>query len=1359
MSIIKTDYFAKSNGNGGGKGGGSVTNTKLVTRVTNSTEADKLSESHYIWGNEFDGTQDVKGDLLIDQNHKLTVKGDAEFDSFSNDDSYVHINSAEAMNVKGDVEIKNVDIDTTNSVVKMDSTETNNTVEISADNGITLHGSNSMHSNNINVDVIDSENADVITVEAPLKLNGGLDLTGQSLTVDTLYSKDITNDGEIKTQDLTVYGNAHFFNLVIDEVQHAGGSIILSAANFRVDAVQDGQRYNVGDNAMKNYHLTNGNEVAYKTKKLFQICYDPQTERVTDNKWMAGDYVFCHTFNLDSATTKHYWTVCVSVAHDVDAVVNGRPERCNMIEIIDDVEYLSGDMITTVPEGSCAVGDEIACLGSANPSRRDAILICAVKSFDPQVDAPCIVQYTNINSFSLHNKQYTYIGKNGNRFRGDFRTESGLSLYDFLTDGLDRTPYVHTAYANDDKGKDFTKNRDNIVNPQYIGFATDYNVGDEELTWKDYKWSRLFDTNGDEDNNGLLAVRERLYVNNRNDLYIDCAYSSATLKATDKINVYLYTLDGDSTKYSMTAVTQTDEGIDYYYLTQRVQENWVAKPISEQFIYARVVLTNANDVELDAHTFTVIWDAGAMFEVTDAIRARVSDCEGNISTLQETATSITARVQSLEAAGNPESPDSLYSRVGALEVRADGIDATVGGIRSDVNNVTGDLTDTRNQLSQLKMQVDNIDLSVSDKAIGGNNLLYQTNFGTDSTTEWYMDDDVVINAEGMTNNCGRLTFNGDGVPYQSGVEYIDVARQSMKGKLKTNTWYTISFYAANGSDFSTYVYPNVGDTTSTKFVDGSANSALSADCNHRWSNNTTEWTKHKMSFKTGVSFTNESDIYFLIRSWKNSYNYGLIDITELKLEEGQTATAWGQSDHDWESKISISANSISMNVKDELKNTGIDIATGKITLRGENTVIDGTLNVTNNGSGIIIADDDGTPRVNIRKQAIGSLYNIDRSGYGESSQNYSWENFQNEGKISRTFTFNIGSVESGQKIYFQTVEFDSAVCFDVTCTGTDIKSRQTVTRTPAMTWTLTVEAKVGTKVQYTKTLKKSIHSGNKFDFYKDWPWYVDPYFDVSDTGNCVVTVTVGQDSGDHLGAINYCIYSGLDVFGGIPITANISVLFGFRKVVGTLTKLGTDGLYMCGNEVNQYLYWGQNGFECVWNEGVSPCGIAAKGYNQPKMLYGSDGSGNAKGNVWGTIGGIVPQGYAGIVSGNGSTTEKNIPNVNNSDSRTCCRLNQEQSFVVCGGRAQNNKNFYVVLPTSVRNNNGGSCGVPCGMRYIIKDDVIGSSTIVTTDKTGKYIVPCNKHKTDAVATQQLPSCGISMYIYDGSGYWYQCYWS
>ena len=269
------------------------------------------------------------------------------------------------------------------------------------------------------------------------------------------------------------------------------------------------------------------------------------------------------------------------------------------------------------------------------------------------------------------------MGKNGNVFRGDFRTENGLSFEDYLSDGFNRTLYVHTAYANDDQGTDFTKNRDDIVNPKYIGFATDYNVGDEELTWKDYKWSRLLDTDGDDSNNGLLSVRERLYVNNKNDLYIDCAYSSATLKATDKINVYLYTLNGKSTKYSVMSVAQTDKGVDYYYLTQLVQENWVSKAISEQFIYARVVLTNANNVEIDAHTFTVIWDAGAMFEVTDAIRARVSDCEGNISTLQETAKSITARVQSLEAGGDIENPDSLYGRVGQLEVRADGIDATV----------------------------------------------------------------------------------------------------------------------------------------------------------------------------------------------------------------------------------------------------------------------------------------------------------------------------------------------------------------------------------------------------------------------------------------------------------------------------------------------------------------------------------------------------------------------------------------------------------------------------------------------------------------------------------------------------------
>ena len=107
-------------------------------------------------------------------------------------------------------------------------------------------------------------------------------------------------------------------------------------------------------------------------------------------------------------------------------------------------------------------------------------------------------------------------------------------------------------------------------------------------------------------------------------------------------------------------------------------------------------------------------------------------------------------------------------------------------------------------------------MSVSDKAIGGNNLLNGTNFGTDPTDMWdSINEECVLNAQGITDVCGKLTFNGDNVTYQDGVEYVDVIKQKLNAKLKPNTWYTLSFYAANGSDFSTYVYPNVGDTTST----------------------------------------------------------------------------------------------------------------------------------------------------------------------------------------------------------------------------------------------------------------------------------------------------------------------------------------------------------------------------------------------------------------------------------------------------------------------------------------------------------------------------------------------------------------
>ena len=1321
MALVNSKFFGKDK-NGGGSGGGTTKSTNIITRTTRSTEADKLTNAHSIWGNEFDGTQDVNGDLHI-VNKTLDVKGDANFDAYVNDDSYIRFRGSESTELNSELQISKVDIDAVDLNLDASYSDDNNTIHIGKD-GIELHGTNSIHSNNINVDVIDSETADVIVVEAPLRLKEGLDLSDQTLTVDTIYSKDITNDGEIKTQDLTVYGNAHFFNLIIDEVKHCGGSIILSPADFVVDAIGEGEDYTAGTQCAQ-YYITNSLTDTYHTVKLYQICEDKDTGQITENKWLPGDHVFCHTFNLQETTQKHYWTPVVAVEHNVEFVVNGRPQKCNMIEIVDTVTT-NGTLVTTLPNGNCAVGDQIACLGSKNRTRQDAILICANKSFDAQVEAPCIVQYTKIDSYSLTDKQFSYMGKNGNRFRGSFVAENGMDFFDYLTDGLNRTPFIHCAYANSADGtKDFTKNRDAIENPKYIGFATTFNMSDEDLIASDYTWNKYFgDENDDNSSNGLMTIRERLYVNNKNDLYIDVAYSQRTLKPTDKIKVYLYTLDGRSSVYNVNDVGTDISGIQYYYLTERIQENWVAKSTSQQFVYARVVMLDANNVELDSHAFQVSWDAAAIFEITDKITARVSDCEGNISTLQQSANSILARVEAIEnnsGGGSGSGGDgSLYTRVGQLEIRAGEIEAKAEQTTTNLNNVTGQLQETRNQVGDLQVKFDSIDLSVTDKVVGGNNLLDGTNFIDDVKDKWSVwNSNVEVSATGPNAECGSIAYDKN--KGNSSSTYQDVIQQSMKGKLMPNTWYTLSFYAKGTSKFTTYVYPNVGDTTMEKHVDGKTSGKCGSDCSQSWVCEESGWVKHRMSFKTSSSITTETNCHFLIRTYKNSIS----GISQLKLEEGQTATAWDISSRDLESRISMSNNSIDMFVRDGLEKTGINIETGQISLNSANTTIDGTLNITNSGSGIIIMDDEGTPRVNIRKEAIGPLDAIDKSGYGEVRDSTTWDEFEKEGSLSHTFTFNMGGIESGQKISLFTPEFDNAFQFWTSTTGTTKNGLKTLNT--VMTFDVKFQVKVGTIVQYEKDITKTIHSGNKFDLYRDLPWQVDPSFTAKTTGNAKIVITIKMSAANHIQAIVYAMNAGF--LGGYHITVSLNVLCGWKKTVMTLTKLGTDGLYMSGEQANRYMYWGKSGWESVWSQGsVSfSSGLKLGSYNKPQQLYGTDLSGNADGMCWGSICGSISntRQIISVQQIKSSHMASSITNIGSGKTYIWYKPNADEEFLRIDTGSHNFEGCWgrlvLILPDKYTLPNGKTIPVPYGKKYYIK--VTGDNgCCITTETSGKHFM-------------------------------------
>lgn len=164
--MIKIDSFIKKNGsNSSSNNGGGFANNS----VTNTTTVQKELETHKLWGQNFNGTQDVDGDMTVNGN----------------------------VNVSGNVTA------TTGAITNVESESITNVGTLTTDtvDATTIKGANANISNQLNV-------KDII-------------------------SKDITTDY------LTVTKSAHFWELVVDKISSTKGAIIVSPANCIVEDVEN----------------------------------------------------------------------------------------------------------------------------------------------------------------------------------------------------------------------------------------------------------------------------------------------------------------------------------------------------------------------------------------------------------------------------------------------------------------------------------------------------------------------------------------------------------------------------------------------------------------------------------------------------------------------------------------------------------------------------------------------------------------------------------------------------------------------------------------------------------------------------------------------------------------------------------------------------------------------------------------------------------------------------------------------------------------------------------------------------------------------------------------------------------------
>ena len=374
---------------------------------SNSKNVTTSLDTHNIWGQPFNGTEDVSGNL---QNvGSITASGNIQ--------------------TEGDIIIRQLDEE--NQVVN----DGDLTISVK-DRAATFSGKDKYTFDgaiegtdikaNGNLDVTGASNMNGVTVNGDAAFNKNIEVKGQSKLND-VSSNNITNSDTIKTKNLEVTGSAHFFELIIDKIKAAGGAVLFTPANgFKVDIVES---------------VTDGYKLYWQA--------DDGSGNQADNMWKVNDQALCMSFNQAKEGTNHnisnkyYWSLVTAVS-DTNQPVSIEEKKYHYIVI----STVTKDG-TVNPE----IGDTIAMLGyrgTDDKKRQSAIYISAYTSLDKGLTAPLLAQYQGINDFNLESHRKSYFDASGAKFVGNFEVSNGQTIEDYVNEKLNDVEAAGAPYIGSD---------------------------------------------------------------------------------------------------------------------------------------------------------------------------------------------------------------------------------------------------------------------------------------------------------------------------------------------------------------------------------------------------------------------------------------------------------------------------------------------------------------------------------------------------------------------------------------------------------------------------------------------------------------------------------------------------------------------------------------------------------------------------------------------------------------------------------------------------------------------------------------------------------------------------------------------
>lgn len=844
----------------------------------------------YLWGQYFDDTENIDGDL--------TANG-----------------TVTALNLKG----TNLDVNGTTKIGGSSLEVTTTRTDFKS--GINLN----------NTDIINVNTLSANKVEATY-------LDADNGSIDTLSTQTIDNADTITTKNLTVTGKARFFELEIDKISAAGGATIFSPADgFIVEAVRSGM----------------GNETLYFRS-------DDNDGKEIANKWKVGDQAICMTFNLPS--NKYYWALVTAVSEEPTRI------RSGLDNLIHNCHSITISTTDCDGEVEAVAGDRIAMLGHRGDDveRQSAIYISSYASLDTDLTAPFFACYEGINDFSLSTHRQSYFDANSAEFVGNFKVSSGKTIEQYIDDKINEaspTLYTYKAYAQSADGSTGFTTTDKSTDDSYgyvgICLSTDTT---QPTDYRKYTWIAKGASGKDAEFYKLVAEYASATINDE----------SGGIYPNSKF--YVYQVIGDTsiqilsiTNYTLTYDFITPAGIIVGGTVPKSKSYWLHSGIGLRAIDNAVAIKyTLSDIAgvIDTYTVPIVVDKGFIFDLSSDLNSltssfwdykeenddNITTIQNNVSTLQQDAESIAARVSQTETniSNITGEVGTIKQDVAQLKVRADGIESNVSTLTTEYDGLSDRVTDVESRYTTILQTARDISLSVNVEASDAVNLLK------------YSDLSKGVNNEAFTTSSYNSGVRGYGTIYSqykgtptllvkssstnqyAGWDYKSVAVEG--GKTYTFSVLVNSSRQCGKAWDADYVlkldlYKIVNgqralDNNGKGIIIGNTSTQTAISSENRtdvfapqFEVNANEWTVITYTFKVPTGW-NTIEVYPWVKS-----QTGLLMQAQFcrpMLNEGSYYYGWTPNTERLDSS---------------LRRTGIDIEDGKITLDANNTVITGALSL------------------------------------------------------------------------------------------------------------------------------------------------------------------------------------------------------------------------------------------------------------------------------------------------------------------------------------------------------------------------------------------------------------------------------